>query len=107
MNLDEYRDEFEYLIADEPPQIHLFDKSLAKAMRESNAAKAAKKDVSPAAKCRRRAGSSAEHAAGGRGPSGNTHARDGPPSRALTFLANRVSPSAAAASGSGSRRGPR
>ena len=50
MNLDEYRDEFEYLIADEPPQIHLFDKQLAKAMRESNAAKAAKKkEVSPAA----------------------------------------------------------
>ena len=50
MNLEEYRSEFEYLIADEPPQIHLFDKSLAKAMRESNAAKAAKKkDVSPAA----------------------------------------------------------
>jgi len=48
MNLEEYRSEFEYLIADEPPQIHLFDKSLAKAMRESNAAKAAKKkDATP------------------------------------------------------------
>ena len=40
MSLEQFRDEFEYLIADEPPAIHFFDKALANAMRASNAAKA-------------------------------------------------------------------
>ena len=52
MSLEQFRDEFEYLVKDELPAIHLFDKALAKAMRESNAAKAgARKQeaLSPAA----------------------------------------------------------
>ena len=41
MSLQEFRDQFEYLIRDELPAIHLFDQNLAKAMRESSAARAA------------------------------------------------------------------
>jgi len=41
MSLEEFRQEFEYLIKDELPAIHLFDKALATAMRASNAARAA------------------------------------------------------------------
>jgi 6-phosphofructokinase len=40
MSLEEFRQEFEYLVHDELPAIHLFDQNLAKAMRESNAARA-------------------------------------------------------------------
>ncbi len=48
MSLEQFRDEFEYLNADEPPAIHFFDKALATAMRASNAAKAeAKKAAGP------------------------------------------------------------
>jgi ATP-dependent phosphofructokinase / diphosphate-dependent phosphofructokinase len=41
MSLEQFRHEFEYLVKDELPAIHLFDKALANAMRASNAAKAA------------------------------------------------------------------
>ncbi|MCC6348569.1 MAG: 6-phosphofructokinase [Candidatus Eisenbacteria bacterium] len=41
LSLEEFREQFEYLIQDEPPGIHLFDQNLAKALRESSAARAA------------------------------------------------------------------
>ncbi len=40
MSLEQFRDQFEYLIKDELPAIHLFDKALANAIRATNAAKA-------------------------------------------------------------------
>ena len=40
MSLEEFRAEFEYLVQDELPAIHLFDQKLAKALRESSAARA-------------------------------------------------------------------
>jgi 6-phosphofructokinase len=40
MSLEEFREQFEYLVKDELPAIHLFDQTLAKAMRESSAARA-------------------------------------------------------------------
>jgi 6-phosphofructokinase 1 len=46
MSLEQFRDQFEYLVADELPAIHLFDKSLANAMRASNAARAEAKRAS-------------------------------------------------------------
>ena len=49
MSLQEFRDQFEYLIRDELPAIHLFDQNLAKAMRESSAARAAAVKPSEAA----------------------------------------------------------
>jgi 6-phosphofructokinase 1 len=42
MSLEEFRAEFEYLVKDEPPGIHLFDPNLVRALRETNAAKAAR-----------------------------------------------------------------
>ncbi len=42
MSLEEFRGEFEYLVKDELPAIHLFDQGLAKAIRETNAANAAR-----------------------------------------------------------------
>ena len=40
MSLEEFRAEFEYLVQDELPAIHLFDQKLAKAMRDASAARA-------------------------------------------------------------------
>jgi len=40
LSVEQFRREFEYLTADEPPTIHLFDRSLASALRESNARRA-------------------------------------------------------------------
>ncbi len=51
MSLEEFRGEFEYLIQDELPAIHLFDQNLARAMRQTSAARAAAakpKEESPA-----------------------------------------------------------
>jgi len=48
MSLEQFRTEFEYLIKDEPPAIHFFDQSLAKAMRATSAAKAKEAQLSPA-----------------------------------------------------------
>jgi 6-phosphofructokinase 1 len=47
MSLEEFRREFEYLIADEPPAIHLFDRALTEAMQRSSAEKAAKEKPAP------------------------------------------------------------
>ncbi len=41
MTLEQFRDQFEYLIRDELPAIHLFDQALATAMRANSAARAA------------------------------------------------------------------
>lgn len=41
MSLEEFRGEFEYLIQDELPAIHLFDQNLARALRQTSAARAA------------------------------------------------------------------
>jgi 6-phosphofructokinase 1 len=41
MSLEDFRSEFEYLVQDEAPAIHLFDQALANAMRATNAARAA------------------------------------------------------------------
>jgi 6-phosphofructokinase len=51
MSLEQFRGEFEYLVKDELPAIHLFDQGLAKAMRETNAANAAREkgEISEAA----------------------------------------------------------
>lgn len=51
MSLEEFRGEFEYLIQDELPAIHLFDQNLARALRQTSAARAAAakpKEESPA-----------------------------------------------------------
>ncbi len=49
MSLEQFRKEFEYLISDELPAIHLFDKALANALRASSAARAeASKKAVPA-----------------------------------------------------------
>ena len=40
MTLEQFRNEFSYLVVDEPPGIHLFDPALSAAMRAANAAKA-------------------------------------------------------------------
>jgi len=56
MTLEQFREQFEYLVKDELPAIHLFDKALARAMREKNAARAGAKQpepVSPAAEAAR------------------------------------------------------
>jgi ATP-dependent phosphofructokinase / diphosphate-dependent phosphofructokinase len=49
MSLEQFREQFEYLIKDELPAIHLFDQNLAKAMRETSAARAAREKPSAAA----------------------------------------------------------
>lgn len=48
MSLEQYREQFEYLIADEPPAIHLFDQALARALRASSAEKAKQEQGSAA-----------------------------------------------------------
>jgi 6-phosphofructokinase 1 len=56
MSLEQFRGQFEYLIQDELPAIHLFDQALASAMRASNAkraAAAAEQSASPAASAAR------------------------------------------------------
>jgi 6-phosphofructokinase 1 len=40
MSLEQFREQFEYLVKDELPAIHLFDQNLARAMRETSAARA-------------------------------------------------------------------
>lgn len=47
MSLEQFRAQFEYLVEDELPAIHLFDQALASAMRATNAARAAAQAGSP------------------------------------------------------------